>query len=159
MALSVQDPVLVWQKVSKALAGANPATAAAFRDLKNYITTQGGNPQLQFIPYTSTQAIVNLGTDLVGGACTLYGWYAKAQRTSGTTAAFESLHDASDNSATTTTQVTRRINLTGQQFAYTDAVGLACATGLVISSAQAVGGSSETASAANSTNGFVIVGA
>jgi hypothetical protein len=77
MALTVQDGVLVWQKVAKALAGANPASQAAFRDLKNYITTQGGNPQLQFIPYTAAQAIVNLGTSLVGGACTLYGWYGK----------------------------------------------------------------------------------
>jgi hypothetical protein len=106
MALSVQDPVLIWQKVAKALAGANPATQAAFRDLKNYITTQGGNPQLQFIPYTAAQAIVNLGTSLVGGACTLYGWYGKTARTSGTTAAFENLHDAADNSATTTTMDT-----------------------------------------------------
>ena len=38
MALTVQDGVLVWQKVSKALLGANPASQAAFRDLKNYIS-------------------------------------------------------------------------------------------------------------------------
>ena len=158
MALTVQDGVLVWQKVSKALLGANPASQAAFRDLKNYMTTQGGNPQLQFIPYTAAQATTNLGTSLVGGACTLYGWYEKNARTSGTTAAFSALHDAADNSATTTTVVTRKFNATGQQFAYVDSVGHACATDVVISSATAVGGATES-SAANAGNGFVIVGA
>ena len=73
------------------------------------MTTQGGNPQLQFVAYTAAQAIVNLGTDLIGGASTLYGWYAKANRTTGTTASFQAIHDATDNSATTTTTVTRTI--------------------------------------------------
>jgi hypothetical protein len=158
MALSVQDPVLIWQKVAKALAGANPATQAAFRDLKNYITTQGGNPQLQFIPYTAAQAIVNLGTSLVGGACTLYGWYGKTARTSGTTAAFENLHDAADNSATTTTMDTVRTRLTGQSFAIVHPTGQAFATDLVISSTTAVGGATESA-AGDASYGFVIVGA
>src|SRR6266702_5607436 len=100
MAFSGSDGVVVWQKVAKALLGANPACQAAFRDLKNYMTTQGGNPQLQFAVYTQAQAIVNNGTDLIGGACTLYGWYGKAARTSGTTASFQSINDAADNSAT-----------------------------------------------------------
>lgn len=158
MAFSGSDGVLVWQKVSKALLGANPQAQAAFRDLKNYMVTQGGNPQLQFATYTTTQATTNNGTDLIGGACTLYGWYGKAARSSGTTASFMALHDAADNSATTTTVVTRKINLTGQQFAYTDAFGHACATGLTVSAATAVGGSTES-SAADACNGFVIVGA
>jgi len=158
MALTVQDGVLVWQKVAKALAGANPATQKAFYDLKTYITTQGGNPQLQFIPYTAAQAIVNGGTSLVGGACTLYGWYGKAARTTGTTSAFEALHDAADNSATTTTVDTARIKATGQSFAVIHPTGVAFATDVVISSATAVGGSTESA-AADADNGFVIVGA
>ena len=158
MAVSLQDGTFVWQKVAKALMAANPASQAAFRDLKNYMTTQGGNPQLQFVAYTAAQAIVNLGTDLIGGASTLYGWYAKANRTTGTTASFQAIHDATDNSATTTTTVTRKINLTGQQFAYVDPVGLALATGAVISAATAVGGSTESA-VADATIGFIIVGA
>lgn len=157
MALTTQDPILVWQKVSKALLGANPAQQAAFRDLKNYMTTQGGNPPLQFVPYTATQAVVNLGTSLVGGACTLYGWYEKNARTSGTTAAFAALHDAADNSATTTTVLTSKANLTGQSFAVVEPTGFIIATDVVISNATAVGGATES-SAANAGNGFVIVG-
>jgi hypothetical protein len=158
MAFSGSDGVLVWQKVAKALAGAHPAHAAAFQDLRKYLVTQGGNPQLQFVPYTAAQAIVNLGTSLVGGACTLYGWYGKTARTSGTTAAFENLHDAADNSATTTTMVTQRTRLTGQSFASTHPSGLAFATDVVISSTTAVGGATESA-AGDASIGFIIVGA
>lgn len=158
MALTVQDGVLVWQKVAKALANANPATQAAFRDLKNYLTTQGQNPQLQFIPYTAAQAVTNNGTSLVGGACTLYGWFGKTARTTGTTSAFEALHDAADNTATTTTIDTARTKLTGQSFAVIHPTGVAFATDAVISSATAVGGATESA-AADASNGFIIVGA
>lgn len=158
MALTVQDGVLVWQKVSKALLGANPATQAAFRDLKNYLTTQGQNPQLQFVPYTAAQATTDGGTSLVGGACTLYGWYGKTARTSGTTSAFEAIHDAASNAATTTTIDTARTKATGQSFAILHPTGVALATDAVISSATAVGGATESA-AADASNGFIIVGA
>ena len=158
MALSLQDGVQVWQKVKNALIGANPAHQNAFRVLREYLATQGGNPQLQFIPYTAAQATANGGTDLVGAAATLYGWYGKGARTSGTTAAFEAIHDAADNSATTTTVVTSKLNLTGQSFAVIEPTGFALATGCTISSATAVGGATES-SAANADNGFVIVGA
>lgn len=158
MALTVQDGVSVWQKAKIALLGANPASQNAFRVLREYLATQGGNPQLQFIPYTAAQQIINLGTSLVGGACTLYGWYAKGARTTGTTAAFAALHDAADNSATTTTMVTAKFNLTGQQFAYINPTGFIVATDVVISSATAVGGATESA-VGDATNGFIIVGA
>jgi hypothetical protein len=158
MALTVQSGVQVWQKVKNALVGANPAHQNAFRVLREYMATQGGNPDLQFIPYTAAQATTNLGTSLVGGACTLYGWYGKGARTTGTTAAFEALHDASDNSATTTTVVTSKLNLTGQSFAVVEPTGFIIATDVVVSSATAVGGATES-SAANSSNGFIIVGA
>ncbi len=158
MALTVQSGVQVWQKVKNALVGANPAHQNAFRVLREYLATQGGNPDLQFIPYTAAQAIVNLGTSLVGGACTLYGFYGKGARTTGTTAAFAALHDAADNSATTTTIVTAKLNLTGQSFAIVEPTGFIVATDVVVSCATAVGGAVESA-AADAMNGFVIVGA
>lgn len=158
MAFTGQDGGLVWQKVAKALAGANPAHAAAFRELRVYIATQGGNPQLQFAPYTAEQAVTNLGVDLIGGASTVYGFYAKGRRTSGTTASFLAIHAAGDNSATTTTLITSRFKVTGQAFAYVSAPGVACETGCTISAATAVGGATES-SAADAADGFVLVGA
>jgi hypothetical protein len=158
MALTVQSGVQVWQKVKNALVGANPAHQNAFRVLREYLATQGGNPDLQFIPYTAAQAVTDGGTSLVGGACTLYAFYGKGARTTGTTAAFAALHDASTNGATTTTVVTAKLNLTGQSFAILEPTGFIIATDVVVSSATAVGGATESA-AADAMNGFVIVGA
>lgn len=157
MAITLQDGNLVWQKVNKALIGANPATQEAFRNLKVYISTQKGNPQLTFLPFSAEQAITNLGVDLAGQAVTIYGFYAKGRRTTGTTASFLSLNAAADNSATTATVVTARFKVTGQEFASIHPVGLACETGCTISAATTVGGSTESATA-DAADGFVIVG-
>lgn len=150
--------IAVWNRVNKALAGANPAIQEAFLKLKVYLSTQKGNPALQYASFTAEQAVTNLGTDLIGGACTLYGMYAKGRRTTGTTASFVAIHAAADNSATTTTLVTRRFKLLGQEFGYADPFGLACETGCTISAATAVGGATES-SAADAADGFIIVGA
>jgi len=158
MALTVQDGVLVWQKVKAALVGANPAAQDAFRTLRVYMATQGLNPQLQYCPFSAEDSVVNGGTSLVGGACTLYGFYCKGRRTTGTTSAFQAIHDAADNSATTTTIVTSRFKATGQSFYWISPTGIALATDAVISSATAVGGATESA-AADSGDGFIIVGA
>jgi len=79
MAVSLEDGNKVWQKVNKALAGANPGVVAAFRGLKEYIGQQGGNPQLQFIPFSEAQCDVSGGTALLDGACKLYGVYTKKE--------------------------------------------------------------------------------
>lgn len=157
MALAVQNPQLVWSKVKKHLANAKPASQLAFKGLREYLTTQGGNPDLQLVTFSEAQAIVNLGTDLIGGACTVYGWFGKATRTSGTTSAFLALHAAADNSATTTTLITQRIKAAGQEFAWTSGTGIAAETGLTISSATAVGGATESTTP-DGADGFVIVG-
>lgn len=158
MAIALQDGISVWQKVAKALAGANPATAAAFRELKTYLTTQGGNPQLQFVPFTAEQIVTNLGYSPDVDASTLYGVYVKGRRTTGTTSAFFAIHAATDNSATTTTVLTERFKATGQSFAAVYPTGVAVETELTVSAATTVGGATES-SAADAGDGFVLVGA
>lgn len=158
MALSTENANLVWQKTKMALMDANPAIQQMFLDLKMYLATQGRNPDLQFIPFSEAQAIVNLGTDLVGAACTVYGVYYKAKRTTGTTAAFLSLNAAADNSATTATIWTQRIKAVGQKGAAVWPTGLASETGLTVSAATTVGGATESTTP-DGADGFVIVGA
>ncbi len=159
MALSTQDGVLVWQKVAKALLGANPAQAAAFRDLKNYITTQGGNPQLQFVPFTAAQIVTAGGFAAADVACTVYGVYGKGARTSGTTAAFFQLFAQADNTASTTLiTYGTRFMAAGQSFAAVFPSGLAHETALTIAADTTVAGATES-SAADACNGFVIIGA
>lgn len=158
MALVTENANLVWQKAKAALMNANPASQNAFLALKMYLATQKRNPDLQFIAFTAEQAVTNNGTDMIGAASTLYGWYANGRRTSGTTSSFLALHAAADNTATTTTLVTSRFKVLGQAFSYINPFGLACETGMTISAATTVGGATES-SAADAADGFVIVGA
>ena len=167
MALTTANANIARQKAYNAVYGTGTGTATdsvspfhfyAVKAFFLHMAINKGNPDLQFLPYTAEQAIVNNGTDLVGAACTLYAWYGKARRTSATTAAFQSIHDAADNTATTTTVDTVLIDLTGAQFFIVHPNGKALATGLTISSATAVGGATET-TAALATDGFIIVGA
>lgn len=158
MALSLQDGVSVWQKVKNALVGANPATQNAFRVLREYLATQGGNPQLQFIPYTAAQVTTDTGFQAADVACTVYGVYGVGARTTGTTAAFFALHAAATNGATTTTIFTQRFKAVSQSFGAVFPLGLACETALTPSCATAVGGATESA-AADACNGFVLIGA
>ena len=158
MALTVQDGTLVWQKVKNALVGANPAAQNAFRDLRVYLATQGGNPQLQFIPYAAEDIVTNTGMQAVTEACTLYGVYAKGRRTSGTTSSFFAVHAAADNAATTTTILTERFKAVSQAFSAVFPTGIAVETALTLSAATAVGGATES-SAADAADGFILVGA
>lgn len=157
MAITLQDGNLVWQKVRQATVNAKPDIQEAFRVLKVYIATQKLNPQLTFLPFSAEQSVVDGGTDLAGQAVTVYGWYAKGRRTTGTTSAFLAIHAAATNGATTTTLITNRFKAVGQEFAYTQSFGLACETGCTIACATAVGGAIESA-AADSADGFIIVG-
>jgi hypothetical protein len=166
MALVTQSAGLVRQKAYNAVYGAGTGTVTnsvspyhfyAIKALFLFLAANKGNPDLQFIPYSTAQATVNLGTDLVGAACTLYAWFGKGARTSGTTASFQALHDAASNAATTTTVDTVLVDAVGAQFLIVHPNGKAITTGLTISAATAVGGATES-TATDATTGFVIVG-
>lgn len=160
MALVTEAGNKVWQKAKNYLSAvnANPASQNAFFDLKAYFAQQKRNPDLQFIPFTAEQATTDGGIDLVGAACTLYGFYGKGRRTSGTTASFLAIHDAASNAATTTTVVTNKFAILGKDFAWVSATGQPLATGCTISAATAVGGATESTTA-DAADGFLIVGA
>ena len=86
MALALENSQLVWKKVKNALANSNPATQAAFKGLKEYLSTQGRNPDLQFVAYSELEADDNDGTGLLDAACTIYAFYAKHESGSSTAA-------------------------------------------------------------------------
>ena len=158
MAVTLESSQQVWLKVKQALANANPADQATFKGLKEYLSTQGRNPDLQFISFSEAQAIANGGTDLTAAACTLYGFYAKASRTSGTTSAFVALHAAATNGATTTTLITGRVKAVNHGLVFTSVRGLPVETGLTISAATTVGGATESTTP-DGADGFVVIGA
>ena len=159
MAIALQDGVQVWQKVKQALVNANPASQAAFRVLREYLATQGGNPQLQFIPFTAAQAVTAGGYSPDVDACTVYGVYVKGARTSGTTSAFFQVFAQADNTASTSLIIFgTRFKAAGQSVAAVFPSGLACETELTVAFDTTVAGDTES-SAADAGNGFVLIGA
>ena len=164
-AFSVQSAALVRQKAYNAVYGTgtgtttNSVSPGHFYALKSFFlhwAANKANADLSFLAYSADDATTNLGVDLAQAAGTLYVWFGKGRRTTGTTAAFEALHQAADNSATTTTIATERLNASGQQFLHIYPTGMPFITGLTISSATAVGGATESTTA-DSNDGFVIV--
>ena len=168
MALTLANANLARQKAYNAVYGTGVGTATdsvspyhfyAVKALFLHLAINKGNPDLQFVAYSAEDIITNngfqAGTILVS---TIYAWFMKARRTSGTTASFQAIHDAADNSATTTTVTTQKINATGQQAFFVWPNGHPIATQITISAATAVGGATESA-AADATDGFLIVGA
>jgi hypothetical protein len=160
MALSLEAESHVWQKVKIALMNASPIAQLAFKGLREYMTTHKQLPDLQFKQFANTDLESDGGNAeaIFSAAGTLYGFYYKAHRTSGTTAAFIDIHDASTEDATTTTLATFKINKTGQEGIGIWGNGLPFATDLTISSATAVGGNTQSA-AGDGADCFIIVGA
>jgi hypothetical protein len=146
-------------KIVATLNSVSPYHFYAVKSFFLHMAANKGNPDLQFIPYAAEDIIANNGYQpIAAGAATLYMWFMKARRTSGTTASFQAIHDAADNSATTTTLTTQLINKTGQSAIFVWPDGFPVATEITISAATAVGGATES-TAADATDGFLIVGA
>ena len=160
MALSLQDGVQVWTKVKNALsaANANPGAQNAFRILREYIATQGGNPQLQFIPINGTLSSSDGGASanqvLADTACTLYGVYLKKVGT------VETIFKASANATTAATDGTQdqaiAATVAGDVFEiYPD--GRFLSAGLTVTEDTTRTGSTLTL-LANQMSGFVVIG-
>lgn len=167
MALSTTNANIARQKAYNAVYATGTGTSTntvspyhfyAIKAFFLFWAANKGNLDLQFIPYTAEDATTDGGVDKVGAASTLYVWYGKARRTTGTTASFQAIHDAATNGATTTTVVTALVKATGNQFLVVEPNGIALATGCTISAATAVGGATES-TAADASDGFIIVGA
>lgn len=156
MAFAGEDSYIAWQRVKIALAGADPLVVRVFKELKAQLSQVKGNPNLQYVPYNTAQITTNGGYSPDVDAAMVLGFYAKGARTTGTTAAFVDLHDATSNGATTTTIAGFKFNLTGQEYAAVFASGFRLTTELTISGATTVGGATES-TAADTANGFVLL--
>lgn len=156
MAVSTENANLVWQKVKAALMNASPAAQAAFAGLKQYLATQGGNPDLQFIPFSAADIVVDTGYSPIGAACKVYGLYAKNSGAGDGTDSFIALHNAADNASAGF--VGGVIQDDNDAFLAIKHNGWSFATDLTISAATAMAGATESA-AANAADGFVIIGA
>jgi hypothetical protein len=164
----VESAGKVRQKAYNAVYGTGVGTAVdsvspyhfyAIKAFFLHMAANKSNPDLQYIPYSAEQIIASGGYQPLGaGAATLYVWFMKARRSSATTASFQQIFDATDNTTATATIVTQQINLTGQQALFVWPNGFPVATEITIAADTTVEGGTES-TAALSTDGFLIVGA
>lgn len=171
MALTTQSAALVRQKAYNAVYGTGTGTSSdsvspyhfyAIKALFLHLAANKGNPDLQFVPYSAEDAVTSTnGVTLCTEACTLYAWFEKARRTSGTTAAFEWLWNGvaggGDSDPVGDEIAVQKFNATGQQFLLVHPNGYAVSTALSVVSTTAIDGTTES-SAANAGDGFVIIG-
>ena len=165
MALATQNANLVRQKAFHFTNNGGSAAASShaeiWRELKAFfmhLAVNKGNPDLQFIPFTAAQVTTAAGYNPDVDACTLYAIYLRGRRTTGTTAAFFSVHDAATDAATTTTVWTFKFNVTGQEYFASSPDGHVIATDITLGTATTVGGTTDSAEA-DAADGFVIIGA
>lgn len=173
MPIALQNANLVRQKAYNAVYGAGTGTTTntvspyhfyAIKALFLHLAMNKGNPDLQFIPYSAeqvtTQTTFGFNPDV--DASTLYAWFGKARRTSGTTDAFETLLDAAvgaDSDVETTIISIHRIRLAGQSFLEVWPNGYIIATDITLQSTTSMAGPAAESTAANATDGFLIIGA
>lgn len=164
MALALQDSQLVWAKVIKALetqvvgtagTGCNPAAQAAFKGLKQYLVEQGGNPQLQFVPFSEANMDANGGTPIVDAPCTLYGIYIR-KNTSATDAYVKLYDDVTDDTTAGDQIIAIPLMVENQDAFEIHPRGQAFPTGIVVTEHTTSIGVSD---ASEGGDGFILIGA
>jgi hypothetical protein len=153
-AIAVGDSNLVWQQVKIALANAHPVAQQTFDALRRYLATQGGNPQLQILPFSEADADAAGGTVLATGACKIYGVYCK--KVSAATDNYVKVYDDATDDTTAGDQIIALALLATEEVAFEiHPNGLAFATGVVITQHTTSIGVTD---GSDGGNGFVLVG-
>jgi hypothetical protein len=152
MAVTTENANKVWMRAKAALAAASPYAQLAFKELKAWLATQKGNPDLVYV------AIGDLGADapIADAACKVYGIYLKKGATA--TGAFVKAADHATVSGTTASDLVLELNAAGQEAVLTYPQGWAQGTGFAIGSDTTADGSTASTSG-DGPNGFVILGA
>lgn len=152
-----ENPNKTWERVRIALAGASPAAQMQFKQLKMWLATQKGNPQLQFLPFNATGIIAATGQALVGSAVTLYGVFSKKLATA-TDVYLVIFDDATDDAgAATDARVVLPHLVANDEGIYIAPQGISMPSGVVAKGYTDFDGTTDS-SAADAPNGFVIIG-
>ena len=170
MALSLESPNLVRQKVYAALGGqGGPAGVASSTELSTskqrlwWATAREffdqwvaqGNANLQFLPYDEAQADDADGTDLADSACKVYMFYVK--KLNAATANTVKLYDnVTGDSITTEQTLSIPLDAANQEAMIIYPTGFSHATGVAVTQHTTIEGSSD---GSDGGNGFVVIGA
>ena len=161
MALSLEAPGKVQQKVYNALAGTNDPTtkrrlwwAVAREFFLQHNAANGGN--LQFVPYEEADADAAVGTSLINEANQVYLFYGKKAGTATTANTTKLYADATDDTTTTDQRLSAITSADSQEFMQVYPTGFDMADGLVVTQHTTVEGSTD---GSDGCSGFVVVGA
>lgn len=162
MALSLESPNLVRQKVYAALGGTNNPSGkqrlwwTAAREFFNQWVNQGGNANLQFVPFGEADADAAGGTALADAACNVYLLYANKAGTSATENHVKLFDDVTDDTTTTDQHVSIMLDAAGQEAMLIYPQGVSFPTGVVVTQHTTSEG---TTDGSDGADGFIVIGA
>ena len=163
MALSLENPNLVRQKVYAALGGGdNPSAhqgvywAAARQFFRNWVS-EGGNAHLQFVPFSEADADDADGTGIVDSACRVYMFYVNKRGTATTENHVKLFDNATVDTTTTDQHFSIMLEKAGQEalLVYTQD-GISMANGVTVTQHTTSEGTSD---GSDGGDGFVVIGA
>lgn len=161
MALSLESPNLVRQKVYNALQGTNNPSAkqrlwwTAAREFFNQWVSQG-NANLQFIPFDEAQADDADGTGLADTACKVYMFYVNKTGTSATANTVKLFDHATADTTSTDQTLSIPLDAAGQESMQIYPTGFSHATGVTVTQHTTVEGTSD---GSDGGDGFIVIGA
>ena len=158
--LVVENANLVWQRVAISLdsLGANKASREAFRALKNYLSQEKRNLNLQFVAIDATLVDDAGGVVTMDGPCRVFGLFAKKQATATDTYLALLNDDTDDASPITDVRLVVGLQESAEQVTVLDPSGIALSVGAVGKAYTEFDGTTD-ALVADTPNGFVIIGA
>lgn len=163
MALSLEKPSLVQQKVYAALNGNdNPSAhqrvywAAAREWFRNWVS-EGANANLEFVPFSEAQADDADGTGIVDAACRVYMFYVNKRGTATTENHVKLFDNATVDTTTTDQHLSIMLDKAGQECMqiYTQD-GISMANGVTITQHTTSEG---TTDGSDGGDGFIVIGA
>lgn len=164
-AFALEGANQVWNRVNNYISpnsgsgiAASPLASYLFRDLKRWLATQKGNPQLGFYTFESTSVDDAGGQLLATGVASVLAVYAKKQATA-TDVFLWAIDDVDDDSTLSTKgNIMMAMLAASEESYYFNPAGIAFGLGLVMKAYTTPLGTTDS-TASDCPNGFVIVAA
>ena len=160
-AKSLEGANLVWQRVVNAvntLSSSPIEKSAMLRELKKWLSTQKGNPKLQFCSFSDVTTDAQVVPEVSASGATIYACYAKKQNTA--TDAYFKFNDSATvagGGSGANVKVTVPLLVGNDEVLLIFQPGLIFATGIIVASETTAAGGSDTTTG-DGPNGFFIIG-
>ena len=155
MALALESAGRVRQKTRSLTL--DPSVFLALKGFFQYWATNKQNADLQFVPFSDTQATTTAGAPIVDAPCTVYVQYVKKGSTA-TDSFLKLFDDITDDSTTTDSRNAVALLEADEESLLIYPKGLTMAVGVVVSATTALEGSTNS-TAGDAGNGWLIIGA